>query len=528
MNFTIELPKNGGEIERQKFDNNSLIIIGANGAGKSRLGAWIENRDLNNIHRIGAQRSLEFNEYVELKSYKQSENLLLTGNESLDTTKGHRWKWGKQTTTLINDYDAVLSALIAKKNLAVDKYIKECKELELQGNVHNPVPKTDIDKLYEIWKSVYPHRDIIIEDAQVKVEYKSSTYKGIEMSDGERVALYLIGQCLVVPENKILIIDEPEVHLHRSIMNKLWKEIEERRPDCFFIYITHDTQFASGHNHSKKLWVKEYDGIDWEWEFVNQSELPEECLLDILGNRKNVLFVEGTQDSYDTMIYKEIFHEHYVVPCGSCTKVIEYTKAMNSNNQLHHLKAVGLIDRDYRTQNEINSLKENNIYVLEIAEVENLFCVEEVLEAINEHQGFTNYDNVNKVKEYIIEKRFSAQIRSQICKAVISEIKYLLSTYDLDGKGLEDIKINFDSIGERISFEYIKKNVEEKFEKALKQKEYSEILRLFNEKGLSKSIGAYFNIKNEDYCNLIIRLLKSNQSNKIIEGIKKYLPELNI
>lgn len=526
MDFMLQLPNKDGGIETQKFDNNSLIIIGANGAGKSRLGAWIENRDLNNIHRIGAQRSLEFNDYVNLKSYQQSKNLLLTGTEGEDASKGHRWKWGKYTTTLINDFDAVLSALIAKKNLTNDNYLKECKELESQGDKHKAVPKTDIDKLYEIWKSIYPHRHIKIEDAQVKVEYKSSTYKGIDMSDGERVALYLIGQCLAVPENKVLIIDEPEIHLHRSIMNKLWKSIEEVRQDCFFIYITHDTQFAAGHVHSKKLWVKNYDGQNWEWEFVNQSDLPEQCLLDILGNRKNVLFVEGTQNSYDTKIYREIFDDYYIVPCGSCTKVIEYTRAMNSNSQLHHLKSFGLIDRDYRTENEISALKESNIYVLEIAEVENLFCVEEVLDAVNKHQGFVDYNNINRAKEYIIEERFSNQIRNQICKAVVSEIKYLLNTYDLNAKNLEGVKINFDAIAEKVSFETVEKKLKEKFEQALNEKEYSSILRLFNEKGLSRSIGTYFNIKNEDYCDLIIRLLKSKQSNEIIEGIKKYLPEI--
>ena len=79
------------------------------------------------------------------------------------------------------------------------------------------------------------------------------------MSDGERVALYLIAQCLCIPQNKTIIIDEPEIHLHRSIMNKLWAEIEKNRPDCLFVYITHDTQFAANHIQSEKYWIKEYN-----------------------------------------------------------------------------------------------------------------------------------------------------------------------------------------------------------------------------------------------------------------------------
>lgn len=70
-------------------------------------------------------------------------------------------------------------------------------------------------------------------------------YSANQMSDGERAVLYLAAQVLCVPENKMLIMDEPEIHLHRSIMNRLWMALERYRPDCLFIYITHDTQFAA-------------------------------------------------------------------------------------------------------------------------------------------------------------------------------------------------------------------------------------------------------------------------------------------
>ena len=523
MKRHLKLPKRNSTLQSYEFNNNSLIIIGANGSGKSRFGAWIEKNDLNNVHRIGAQRSLQFDEYILLKSYKQAENLVLTGKEELDKNKSHRWSYGKYTNSLLRDFDAVLSALIAKKNLESDEYLKECKELEKNDEQHKPVPKNDIDKLYEIWNSIYPHRNIEIKDAQVKVKYKDMEYNGNEMSDGERVALYLICQCLVVPQGKILIIDEPEVHLHRSIMNILWREIEKNRPDCFFIYITHDTQFAAGHTHSKKIWIKDFDGNNWDWEFIDKTKLPEECLLDILGNRKNVLFVEGTQNSYDTKIYKKIFDNYYVIPCGSCVKVIEYTKSINSLKDLHHLEAVGLIDRDYRTENEILSLKKDNIYVLDISEVENLFCIEEVLKIVNENQGFDNDENINKVKKYI-EERFRNGIDKQINKSITSQIKYLLSIYDLSGKNIDDVQKKFSLITKEISFDDIKMKVSKEFEEALKNKNYSSILRLFNEKGLSKNIGNFFNINNNDYCDLIIRLLYSNQSSSIIEGMKKCLP----
>ena len=67
---------------------------------------------------------------------------------------------------------------------------------------------------------------------------KEMRYSANQMSDGERSVLYLASQVLCVPKNKILIIDEPEIHLHRSIMNRLWKALEKHRQDCL-LFILH-------------------------------------------------------------------------------------------------------------------------------------------------------------------------------------------------------------------------------------------------------------------------------------------------
>ena len=80
-----------------------------------------------------------------------------------------------------------------------------------------------------MWDEILPHRKISLKDGIVKVidSLNGTEYHGKEMSDGERVALYLMWQCLVAPKNSILIIDEPEIHLHTSIMQSLWNKLEE-------------------------------------------------------------------------------------------------------------------------------------------------------------------------------------------------------------------------------------------------------------------------------------------------------------
>lgn len=258
MSYDFVLPDQNNEPEIIETETNSVIIIGANGSGKTRLGAWIEKKSEDRAHRISAQRSLTVDQYIESKSFEQSINLLLHG------TSDQRWPWDtvhkrhNYETAMIDDFAYALSAIVAKNDQEEHSFFVNCRTKEMQDLQHDPTPQTVVDVLKRIWSSVFPHRELRIEDKQViaQIPYADFFYNGCDMSDGERVALYLISQALCIPNNKTIIIDEPELHLHRSIMNRLWKAIEEERQDCLFIYITHDTQFAAYHQLSKKIWIK--------------------------------------------------------------------------------------------------------------------------------------------------------------------------------------------------------------------------------------------------------------------------------
>jgi len=535
--FEYKLPNksNSDESETCRTQNNSLIIIGANGSGKSQLGVWIEKKGMNNTHRVGAQRSLNFGEYIQLKSQEQAENLLQYGTDKKSGNHDNRWGWNGEeynySTGLLNDYEYALSALIAKKNNQQDIFIKECKEKESQKQQHNNVPETVIDKLKQIWQNVFPQRNIDFMDSKVTATLKKSdddtivSYKGNEMSDGERVGLYLIAQCLCIPDNKTIIIDEPEIHLHRSIMNRLWTEIENERKDCFFIYITHDTQFAVNHKFADKIWVKSFNGIHWDWEKIEESTLPEQLLLDIMGNRKKVLFVEGTADSYDTKLYSEIYKDYYVVPCGGCSSVIAQTKAMKNTPQLHDLECFGIIDRDYRSDHEINTLKINNIYTLNVAEVENLFLVEELLEIVNTIFAKPDKNSIEEVKKHVIEDKFLNEINRQILESTVSELKYQLSIVDIPKDDENFAKQKLINLQKDVDFDKIKAEQEKKFNDVLGSKDYKQVLSVFNLKGLAKSIGRYFEYQNKEYCNFVIRLLQGEKAKDVINAITPYLPK---
>ena len=143
--YKYHLPDKDGKKNEYTTETNSVIIIGANGSGKSKLGAWIEQNDMQNVHRIGAQRNLSFNENIPLRSYTSAERRVFYGSEDRND-KGIRWNWGRLTTNLLNDFEDVLAALIALQNNEESRYFGQCKESESNGLDKPPVPITAIDK----------------------------------------------------------------------------------------------------------------------------------------------------------------------------------------------------------------------------------------------------------------------------------------------------------------------------------------------------------------------------------------------
>lgn len=533
MKYKLTLPPRPYEsLEETTFEDNSLIIIGANGSGKTRFGAWIEQHD-ERVHRIAAQRSLIFGDIIEVRNVEESMSLLMYGQKGHTDIKrkknNRRWAVNaidiNYITAMLDDYKYVLSALLAKYNCENDEIVE--KLIQNHGQLKT-VPERVTEKLIRIWSSVFPHRNIQLKDSKITAELNNNKYPAQEMSDGERVVLYLIAQALVVPEGKVVIIDEPELHLHRSIMTRLWSEIEKERRDCLFVYITHDTQFAAQHIGGKKIWVKSYDGHNLDYEFIGDSQLPEQLLLDLLGNRQPVIFVEG---NLDTKLYSLIFKDFYIIPCEGCDAVITRTKAMRETAQLHELECYGIIDRDYRPECEIEKLKKDNIYALEVAEVENLFLVPEVLKIVGKAMGFTSDEvpeKLTKVQNYIINERFKNEMNSQILSAVISQIKYELSIIDLSPK-VDDIKNKLDNITETIGYSKLYQEKSELFNKALKDQDYKEILKIFNSKNLVKCIGHYFNINNDNFSDYVIRNATNGVlADEFLDAISLYTPKADI
>lgn len=518
--FKLMLPKNGAP--KEISSNGSFIFIGANGSGKTRLGVWLENHYGNKGHRISAQKSLDMPDNTTPMSVTHAEKNLLGGSPKHSGNRNaYRWR-DKPATSLLSDFDKLMVYLFSCE---VDENMKYKNDSKASQNKVDP-PKTKLDKLKVVWENILScQRELVISGLEIHTKLPgedNTKYSSSEMSDGERVIFYLIGQCLAAPLDGIIIIDEPEIHLHKSIQTLLWSEIEALRPDCTFVYLTHDLDFAAEKGNAKKIWLKSYKTNQWEWEEINEIEgFPEELLMKILGNRKPVIFVEGTSNSLDSQLYRSVLPEFLILPMGSCEQVIRATRAFKENKNLHNLNIYGIVDRDRRTKPEIAALTKDDIYVLNVAEVENLFCTQEVLKLISNRLGRNPDEDFSKASKFIIEE-LKREIDTQASIMASEEIKFRLSNFDTKPKAAEEIKSNLSSLLQNIDSDQIYNQAKKSLQDVIDSNDYNKLLGLYNRKSLASRIGPIFGLGKNELSELIVRLANSGLRSEIKEALKPY------
>lgn len=388
------LPELNTELQCQ----TSIVAVGANGSGKSRLGSWLEFKgpQKERVHRIAAQRSLVFPENSSPIGYEKARDAFYWApapsnwdRETYEQNKSqlrlqHRYGGSiiNAETAPLSDFDALVTLLFSENYSALLRH----EEQQRKSQNLIPMPDTLLRKVQVLWELLLPSRSLIYRSSEVQVVQKSApdnTYSARAMSDGERVVFYLIGQVLCAPQDGILVVDEPEIHLHKAIQNALWDALEKARPDCIFVYLTHDLSFAADRIGATKVCISEFTDGAFSWySIADQHEIPEDVFFELLGSRKPVLFVEGTSGSHDAALYRHAYPAFTVKPVGSCSAVISATRVFRSLEEMHRIKSFGIVDRDYLVQGQIDAYQRTGVFVPHVAEVDNLFLVPELIQAV--------------------------------------------------------------------------------------------------------------------------------------------------
>lgn len=534
MSFEITIPKEDGSEKLRIEKGASVVVVGANGAGKTRLSSYIEENLGEKAHRIAAHRALSLNPSVAKISEKDARIALKTGWQHKESTIAHRSgnRWGNNAAVaLLNDFDFLLQTLFAEQtNTSLETH------KSVRAGENEEAKATKFEILTQVWQSLLPHRELHVsgDDIMVSISGSNDKYSAADMSDGERAVFYMLGQSLVAEPNTLLIFDEPELHVHKSIMSKLWDELEALRPDCAFLFITHDIEFACS-RVAEKYVINKYDPTPlWEINKIqDDSGFDENTLTLILGSRKPILFVEGNGESLDRATFRCCYPEWTVIPRGSCEQVIHSVVTMRQNTSLTRVSCSGIVDADDYSDGDKEYLSSLGIKVLPLSEIENIFLQPSVAKSILEHEGFTDFELEAKLDGFtaaIIDSVSDKNKEDAVIRFCRRRIDRALKKIDLsDSSSVEELRASLDAEVTNLNIEALSDYARRKIENALKERNLVELLSIYDNKGLLAIASSHLrNTRLAEFEHWLIRNLNNHLAPKVIEEIRVTLPDVSV
>lgn len=518
-------------------DTGVIVLVGANGSGKSRMGAWIESSLIQSgpVHRVSAQKVIELPKTITAESLSQSKFAFLYGHPELQKyindlpnlyhmRLAHRWGQSPTSHTL-NDFPRLLTYLFTEHSDVSSHYL----ELSQKTTTRVEPPQTRLQQVKRIWETALPHRTLEIGGFELYTELpeRMVRYHASEMSDGERVIFYLAGECIAAEPGSIVIVDEPEIHIHRSIQSRLWSAIETARPDCIFVYLTHDLGFAATRTGATKIVVEAFDGAGWQWtQLPSLDDLPEIVMLEIVGSRKPILFCEGELNSLDYLVYSRVYPDYTVIPLGSCEHVIHATRSFESVPLLHNYRVIGIVDRDQRTVQEIESLEAHSVKVLQYSEIENLFLAPSVLGLIATELRLKSEEIVNGVIHSIL-MHIEKNQEQLILDIAASRFERIVNRCSLNRRNRTEFRQSSDSVRISLDTEALLLEAQSLVEQIIRDKDYIQAIQVYANKGLIRMISSDFGLASGSFPEYIMRILKQETNHQaLVLAFQELLPKL--
>lgn len=375
--FDLDFPLTGGtNFQLGLNTGDTLFLLGANGTGKSSLVTKLYASNRDHAKRISAHRQTWFssNSLDMTPSSRNSMEENIRGQDSQERSRHYHLYSAERTAMAI--FDLIDADTMLARKIADLVRLKDLGQAEKEAAT--PAPLAVINQLM---RSSNIPIEIAIEERQKVVAKKNGgvPYSVAELSDGERNAFLIASDVLTARPGTLLIIDEPERHLHRSIISPLLTLLFQRRSDCTFVVSTHELMLPIDNPTAATLLIRscEYSGstaTSWAADLLPAGAPLEEGLkLDVLGGRQKMLFIEGHVQSLDAPLYSLLFPQVSIVPKSSCRAVEYAVRGLREAETKHWVKAWGIVDSDRRATEHLDKLRQFGIFALAHFSVEALY-----------------------------------------------------------------------------------------------------------------------------------------------------------
>jgi ABC-type cobalamin/Fe3+-siderophores transport system ATPase subunit len=480
--FEIEFQNEAGQNINQTLSvGQILFILGANGTGKSSLVSRIFRQHHQNAKRISAHRQTWFTSNS-LDMTPRSRDQLESNIRSHDQQEQSRFKqdFAAERTGLaiydLIDADTMLERAIAALVRADD--IAGAKE-----KAKTPAPIQVINELMRL--SNIPI-EISLEERQKVVARRegSAPYSVAELSDGERNAFLIAADVLTAVPGSLVVIDEPERHLHRSIISPLLSLLFSKRKDCAFVISTHEIMLPVDNPGAQTLLVRscKYEGSKpraWKADFLpSNATIDNELKRDILGARHRIIFVEGTEKSLDAPLYSLLFPQVSVIPKASCRDVEHAVRGLREAEGMHWISAWGIVDNDQRPADDIARLRTSGVFALTHFSVESLYFHPRMIELVAQRKASLTGGNAQTLSGNAIQAAIAAVLENRD-HLILKSVERLVRREIFDTlPSREDVKTKLEIVI-RVDATALRSTEEQRFDALARANDYDGLLQRY-------------------------------------------------
>lgn len=491
-------------------DVRQITVIGANGSGKTRFTEYLALQLDSKAFRLSALEAI--GDAIGGRPHDDTSIDAIYEEANATGTFLHA---GEQTT-----FERLMVLLLNEEIANLVDYKMRLARFRSNPEGDEPrLPQSKLDTVIARWREIFPEHHVMREGGSLLFTRKGDTemYRPSRLSHGEKATLFYIGSILYAPANGVIFVDNPGMFLHNSILGRFWNTIEAMRPDCRFVYTTHDVDFAASRAENAIVWVRSYnpDTLEWDYDLLpSDSGLSEDLYMALVGSRRPVLFIEGdSTHSIDAKLYPLVFRDFSVKSLGSCNKVIEATRAFNDLRAFHHLESFGIVDRDRRDEQEVEYLRGKHIFVPEVAEIENILMLEDVVKAMARAYGRDPEKVFSSVKSAILAM-FRHDLRQQALLHTRHRVKRTLE-YRVDGRfnNINALEEHMNTLVSSLNPRGLYEQMCRQFSQIAGTGDYAGVLRYYNQKSMvpGSNVGQMLGLKGskDAYVQAVLGVMKS-------------------
>ena len=415
----------------------TVIIAGANGAGKTRfkqaLVAAFQNANApemdleiestrkeesekyfggQSIKVVKGQPSPVLYQYINSRKYGRGQYVgsvvQIDSDRSIQSLKFNPVAWNVIDpddadtpsnfffNTFSNRWQGFVDYIYQKTASRDKKIARAANEAEPNATVESITSKhpLPLEKYKKIFADALPGKELVDIDPAAPREFQYRDSAGLilpfsSLSSGEQeVVKVLFDIARKDIRHSVIILDEPELHLHPSLTFKLvesLKKIGDHTNQFFFL--THSPDLISTYLSTGDVYY-----IDQIGEGENQarrlSDLADSHseLMPLIGQSlgqfavgKKILFIEGERSSIDRVVYQKLAEnsnsEVRVVPCGGINNIMSLnTIAEELRKSIFGVALYMVRDRDGLNSQQIEKLNSSgHLHVLAKRHIENYF-----------------------------------------------------------------------------------------------------------------------------------------------------------